>query len=119
VTFSLIHLRPHLYCCHIDSRILRFLFDFAKLSVVEADKVQPIRVIRGFKLPSPYAPEEGYRFDSLRIIEKVWIAKGLTNGPMVCRYASRGFRRLIARRVEKKVEAAEQVAVNLKRRKTR
>jgi hypothetical protein len=128
VTFSLIHLRPHLYCCHIDSRILRFLFDFAKLSVVEADKVRfqlsaktrkPIRVIRGFKLPSPYAPEEGYRFDSLRIIEKVWIAKGLTNGPMVCRYASRGFRRLIARRVEKKVEAAEQVAVNLKRRKTR
>ncbi len=51
--------------------------------------------------------------------EKAWIAKGLTNGPMVCRYASRGFRRLIARRVEKKVEAAEQVAVNLKRRKTR
>ncbi|KAJ7070998.1 PUA-like domain-containing protein [Mycena amicta] len=32
---------------------------------------KPIRVIRGFKLKSPYAPYEGYRYDGLYCIEKV------------------------------------------------
>ena len=31
----------------------------------------PVRVIRGFKLPSVYAPEEGYRYDGLYRVEKV------------------------------------------------
>jgi E3 ubiquitin-protein ligase UHRF1 len=44
-------------------------------------------VIRGYKLPSIYAPEEGYRYDGLYIVERAWMAKGLTNGLLVCRYA--------------------------------
>jgi E3 ubiquitin-protein ligase UHRF1 len=44
-------------------------------------------VIRGFKLPSPYAPPEGYRYDGLYIVEKAWMGKGLTRGLKVCRYA--------------------------------
>lgn len=64
--------------------------------MVEADKVRfqlsaktrkPIRVIRGFKLPSPYAPEEGYRFDSLRIIREGMDSEGLdewTDGVSIC-----------------------------------
>ena len=27
------------------------------------EKGMPVRVIRGYKLDSPYAPEEGYRYD--------------------------------------------------------
>jgi E3 ubiquitin-protein ligase UHRF1 len=46
-----------------------------------------VRVIRGYKLPSPYAPLEGYRYDGLYIVEKAWMGKGLTKGLMVCRYA--------------------------------
>ncbi|WWC98541.1 hypothetical protein V866_005433 [Kwoniella sp. B9012] len=48
---------------------------------------KPVRVIRGYKLPSVYAPVEGYRYDGLCIVEKAWMAKGLTKGLMVCRYA--------------------------------
>jgi hypothetical protein len=47
----------------------------------------PVRVIRGFKLDSPYAPAEGYRYDGLYVVERAWMAKGLTNGLLVCRYA--------------------------------
>ena len=25
----------------------------------------PVRVIRGYKLPSPFAPDEGYRYDGM------------------------------------------------------
>ncbi|WRT70677.1 uncharacterized protein IL334_007675 [Kwoniella shivajii] len=50
---------------------------------------KPVRVIRGFKLPSVYAPAEGYRYDGLYIVEKAWMAKGLTKGLRVCRYAFR------------------------------
>ena len=32
---------------------------------------QPVRVIRGYKLHSPYAPLEGYRYDGLYTVEKV------------------------------------------------
>ena len=54
-----------------------------------------MRVIRGFKLDSPYAPAEGYRYDGLYTVETAWMAKGLTRGIvdgkrralMVCRYA--------------------------------
>ena len=54
-----------------------------------------MRVIRGFKLDSPHAPIEGYRYDGLYTVEKAWLAPGLTRGSvggktralMVCRYA--------------------------------
>lgn len=46
-----------------------------------------VRVIRGFKLDSVYAPLEGYRYDGLYTVEKAWMAPGLTNGLKVCRYA--------------------------------
>lgn len=52
-----------------------------------AETRKPVRVIRGFKLVSPYAPTEGYRYDGLYIVEKAWLAKGLTKGLKVCRYA--------------------------------
>lgn len=32
---------------------------------------KPVRVIRGYKLDSPYAPSEGYRYDGLYTVEKV------------------------------------------------
>lgn len=49
----------------------------------------PVRVIRGFKLDSPYAPAEGYRYDGLYVVERAWMAPGLTNGLKVCKYAFR------------------------------
>ncbi|KAL0253682.1 hypothetical protein I308_101058 [Cryptococcus tetragattii IND107] len=52
-----------------------------------AETRNPVRVIRGYKLQSPYAPLTGYRYDGLYVVEKAWMAKGLTNGLMVCRYA--------------------------------
>ncbi|OCF43615.1 hypothetical protein I317_02506 [Kwoniella heveanensis CBS 569] len=52
-----------------------------------AETKLPVRVIRGFKLPSLYAPETGYRYDGLYVVEKAWMAKGLTKGLKVCRYA--------------------------------
>ena len=52
-----------------------------------AETRKPVRVIRGFKLDSPYAPLEGYRYDGLYTVEKAWMGKGLTKGLLVCRYA--------------------------------
>lgn len=52
-----------------------------------AETRNPVRVIRGYKLQSRYAPLTGYRYDGLYVVEKAWMAKGLTNGLMVCRYA--------------------------------
>ncbi|KAF8316781.1 hypothetical protein DL93DRAFT_2056158, partial [Clavulina sp. PMI_390] len=51
-----------------------------------AETKRPIRVIRGFKLPSPYAPKEGYRYDGLYCVEKAWMDQGL-EGFLVCKYA--------------------------------
>lgn len=48
-------------------------------------------MIRGFKLDSPFAPLEGYRYDGLYIVERAWMAPGLTKGLKVCKYA---FKRL-------------------------
>lgn len=56
-----------------------------------AETRKPVRVIRGFKLDSPYAPEEGYRYDGLYVVERAWMAQGLTKRLLVCRYA---FKRL-------------------------
>lgn len=51
-----------------------------------AETRKPVRVIRGFKLQSKYAPLEGYRYDGLYIVERAWMARGL-EGYMVCKYA--------------------------------
>ncbi|GJE86087.1 YDG/SRA domain-containing protein [Phanerochaete sordida] len=57
----------------------------ALLKSVETKK--PVRVIRGFKLRSPYAPPEGYRYDGLYTVEKAWQEPGLnTKGYLVCKY---------------------------------
>lgn len=45
----------------------------------------PIRVSRGFKLKSKYAPEQGYRYDGLYFIESYWMEKG-EDGFLICRY---------------------------------
>ena len=54
---------------------------------MSAETHKPVRVIRGYKLDSPYAPREGYRYDGLYTVERAWMAKGLTKGLLVCRYA--------------------------------
>ncbi|MBW0473536.1 hypothetical protein O181_013251 [Austropuccinia psidii MF-1] len=46
----------------------------------------PIRVIRGFKNHSPFAPEEGYRYDGLYKVEKCWREPG-QSGFQVCKFA--------------------------------
>ncbi|XP_064602308.1 uncharacterized protein LOC135468152 [Liolophura sinensis] len=38
----------------------------------------PVRVIRGYKLRSPFAPEDGYRYDGLYTVEKAWFTVGLS-----------------------------------------
>lgn len=32
---------------------------------LSVESKQPVRVIRGYKLDSPFAPEEGYRYDGM------------------------------------------------------
>lgn len=46
----------------------------------------PVRVVRGYKLKSPYAPEEGYRYDGLYQVEKAWTEIGLA-GFLVYKFA--------------------------------
>ncbi|XP_077991387.1 uncharacterized protein LOC144445636 [Glandiceps talaboti] len=38
----------------------------------------PVRVIRGYKLNSPFAPEEGYRYDGIYKVVKYWFTIGLS-----------------------------------------
>ncbi|KAE9411098.1 hypothetical protein BT96DRAFT_983739 [Gymnopus androsaceus JB14] len=48
---------------------------------------KPVRVIRGFKSKSNYAPTEGYRYDGLYVVESAWMEKGLNpKGYLVCKY---------------------------------
>ncbi|EKD05383.1 hypothetical protein A1Q2_00342 [Trichosporon asahii var. asahii CBS 8904] len=56
-----------------------------------AETRKPVRVIRGFKLDSKYAPATGYRYDGLYVVEKAYMTRGLTKGFLVCKYA---FKRL-------------------------
>jgi len=42
------------------------------------DTGNPVRVIRGYKLDSPFAPEEGYRYDGLYAVEKAWFTTGMS-----------------------------------------
>jgi E3 ubiquitin-protein ligase UHRF1 len=54
---------------------------------VSAETKKPVRVIRGFKCKSKYAPAEGYRYDGLYVVEKAWRAPGLNEkGFLVCKY---------------------------------
>ncbi|EDO31303.1 predicted protein, partial [Nematostella vectensis] len=46
----------------------------------------PVRVIRGYKLHSQFAPEEGYRYDGLYTVERYWQAVGMS-GFMVYKFA--------------------------------
>ncbi|KAI0303904.1 PUA-like domain-containing protein [Russula brevipes] len=65
---------------------------FNKALKISSETGKPVRVIRGFKLDSAYAPSEGYRYDGLYIVEKAWMEPGLNNGGfLVCKFI---FRRL-------------------------
>jgi len=48
----------------------------------------PVRVIRGFNLDSPYAPYEGYRYDGLYIVIRAWMEIGKSKKQM-CRFEFR------------------------------
>ncbi|KAJ7925819.1 PUA-like domain-containing protein [Mycena leptocephala] len=63
---------------------------FNKALKISSEKKKPVRVIRGYKLDSPYAPYEGYRYDGLYRVEKAWQEKGM-DGFLVCKFA---FKRL-------------------------
>ncbi|PSS37713.1 hypothetical protein PHLCEN_2v406 [Hermanssonia centrifuga] len=53
---------------------------------------KPVRVIRGYKLHSIYAPAEGYRYDGLYTVEKAWMEKGLNSaGHKVCKFIFKVF----------------------------
>jgi len=65
---------------------------FNKALKISSETGKPVRVIRGYKLSSPYAPMEGYRYDGLYIVEKAWMEQGLNDGGFfVCKFI---FRRL-------------------------
>lgn len=54
---------------------------------VSVETGEPVRVIRGFKNHSCFAPEEGYRYDGLYKVEKAWREKGQA-GFLVCKVRS-------------------------------
>ncbi|KAI5124658.1 hypothetical protein M0805_004266 [Coniferiporia weirii] len=60
---------------------------FNKALKISAENGNPVRVIRGFKLRSPYAPAEGYRYDGLYTVTKAWQEVGLNTKYLVCKYA--------------------------------
>lgn len=61
---------------------------FNKALQISAKTKKPVRVIRGFKLHSRYAPTEGYRYDGLYTVERAWQERGLNpHGYLVCKFA--------------------------------
>lgn len=50
------------------------------------ESCKPVRVVRGYKLKSDYAPIEGYRYDGLYTVERYWNAVGLS-GYVVYKFA--------------------------------
>ncbi|KAH6917353.1 PUA-like domain-containing protein [Coprinopsis sp. MPI-PUGE-AT-0042] len=65
---------------------------FNQMLLKSSETKKPVRVIRGFKLKSKYAPYEGYRYDGLYVVERAWMARGNNpKGFQVCKYA---FKRL-------------------------
>ncbi|KAI0031753.1 PUA-like domain-containing protein [Vararia minispora EC-137] len=56
--------------------------------LVSSQTKRPVRVIRGYKLKSPFAPPEGYRYDGLYTVEKAWQEPGMNpKGYLVCKFA--------------------------------
>lgn len=51
-----------------------------------AETGKPIRVCRGFKTDSPYAPLEGYRYDGLYVVERAWLEKSVRTGYKICKF---------------------------------
>ena len=49
---------------------------------------KPVRVVRGFKSNSRYAPFEGYRYDGLYQVEKVKLITNLLDGYLFNDFAS-------------------------------
>ncbi|CCO36219.1 E3 ubiquitin-protein ligase UHRF1 [Rhizoctonia solani AG-1 IB] len=67
-----------------------FNHSFNKALKVSSETRKPVRVIRGFKLPGVYAPETGYRYDGLYIVERAWMDRGNNpKGWKVCKFAFR------------------------------
>ncbi|QRV81673.1 E3 ubiquitin-protein ligase UHRF1 [Ceratobasidium sp. AG-Ba] len=63
---------------------------FNKALLVSSQTKKPVRVIRGFKLPSKYAPKTGYRYDGIYVVEKAWLEPGNNPGRFkVCKFAFR------------------------------
>ncbi|VDB86462.1 unnamed protein product [Peniophora sp. CBMAI 1063] len=55
---------------------------------ISSETKKPVRVIRGYKLHSEYAPVEGYRYDGLYTVEKAWQEPGMNpGGYLVCKFA--------------------------------
>ncbi|CAE6468747.1 unnamed protein product [Rhizoctonia solani] len=50
-----------------------FKHSFNKSLKISSETRKPVRVIRGYKLPGVYAPESGYWYDGLYIVERVWM----------------------------------------------
>ncbi|CAE6395516.1 unnamed protein product [Rhizoctonia solani] len=67
-----------------------FDHSFNKSLKVSSETRKPVRVIRGYKLPGVYAPESGYRYDGLYIVERAWMDRGNNpKGWKVCKFAFR------------------------------
>lgn len=47
---------------------------------------KPVRVCRGFKTNSMYAPLEGYRYDGLYVVERAWLEKSKVTGFKICKF---------------------------------
>jgi E3 ubiquitin-protein ligase UHRF1 len=52
---------------------------------IAAENRRPIRVVRGYKGRAPYAPEEGYRYDGLYVIEQYTRKRG-KSGFLICQF---------------------------------
>ncbi|KAL5535564.1 SEC9 [Sanghuangporus sanghuang] len=64
---------------------------FNKSLLKSSQTKRPVRVIRGYKSHSPFAPVEGYRYDGLYTVEKAWQEIGVNTKFLVCKFA---FKRL-------------------------
>jgi len=56
--------------------------------VVSYEKKLPVRVCRGFGGSSHYAPDQGYRYDGLYLVEECWSETG-SSGFKLCRFRLR------------------------------
>ncbi|KAH9891630.1 PUA-like domain-containing protein [Cubamyces lactineus] len=52
---------------------------------VSAYTKKPVRVVRGYKSSSDFAPAKGYRYDGLYVVEKAWMDVG-KSGFKVCKF---------------------------------